>query len=323
VKRAAVISNDAIAEEGAQEFMGTGGSAVGAVLAGFFASAGASAGVLLGPVSLLVGGVGTGARCFDGRMRQPGSGQKRPRGFKEGQAIPAAARVAVPSSVPALLIAHTYDGSQKLSSILRAGLQRAKRGGSDARVELLSRVRSYGGGAFSEASFVRALLRVAGPSEGGLIGPGDFGDLQEVDVPAVVRREGSLAVTEAPWAAEAQDLGDAHGLGTGFVVAAVDSRGVFAGLCYRRVIDGLGIDEFDLEAPLLGAPVVRGVERLSPGSRLPAPAPVALVEHEGSSLVELVAAPAALRLDPSRPTLRLTRNSQTLGVEASRPTANA
>ncbi len=318
MKRAAVIANDPVAEEAAQDFLVSAGSAVGAALAGFFAAAGASSGVLLGPVSVLVAGVGTGARCFDGRMRQPGVGQKRPRGTKANEPIPEAARVAVPVSVPALMVAAAYDGGQKLTSILRAGIQRAKRSGSESRAELLSKVRSYGAGLFVEAGFVRGLLRVAGPSQGGLLGPGDFSAIPQLDVPAVERRVGEASFTEVPWAAEASTLGEAHGLGTGYVVAAVDVRGVFAAVAYRRVIDGLFIDEFELEAPLLASPTLRGVARVTPGAPLPAPAPLALVQRADSPVVELIASPGALCLDPAEPGLRLSRNAETLAVEGRR-----
>ena len=62
--RSGAIANDRVAEEAAQELLSSGGSAVGAVLSGFFAAAGGYAGVLLGPVSVLVGGVGIGMRGF-------------------------------------------------------------------------------------------------------------------------------------------------------------------------------------------------------------------------------------------------------------------
>ena len=69
--RALAISNDPIAEEAALAQLSQGGSAVGAVLAGFFAAAGGYSGVLLSPLTVLVAGIGTGGRAFDGRLRQP------------------------------------------------------------------------------------------------------------------------------------------------------------------------------------------------------------------------------------------------------------
>ncbi|MGC4065984.1 MAG: hypothetical protein QM784_15310 [Polyangiaceae bacterium] len=86
--RSCSLSNDIVAAEAADECLLAGGSAVAAVLCGFFAAAGAYSGVLLGPLSLLVAGVGSGARAFDGRLRQPGLGTKRPRGFRDEESHP-------------------------------------------------------------------------------------------------------------------------------------------------------------------------------------------------------------------------------------------
>ncbi len=172
--KAAAIANDPVAEEAAQDFLLAAGSATGAVLAGFFASAGAYSGVLLGPVSILVAGIGAGARAFDGRLRQPGLGTKRPRGFKSDEPIPDAARVAVPTSFVACLVAVAYEGNQKLSSITKSGISRAQRAGAESRAGVLKLIRSVGAGAISDTSFVRPMLRVAGLSQGGLLTPTDF-----------------------------------------------------------------------------------------------------------------------------------------------------
>src|SRR5687768_2202438 len=137
--RSAAIANDPVADEAAQEYLLSGGSAVGAVLSGFFAAAGAHSGVLLAPVSLLIAGIGAGARAFDGRLRQPGRGTKRPRGFKATDPIPDAARVSVPTGVAAVLVAHAYDSGQKLGSIMKAGISRAERVGAEGRAGLRRR----------------------------------------------------------------------------------------------------------------------------------------------------------------------------------------
>src|SRR4051812_9922053 len=125
--RALAISNDPLAEEAAQAQLAQGGSAVGAVLAGFFAAAGGYSGVLLSPLSILVAGIGTGGRAFDGRLRQPGLGTKRPRGFLPDEAIPIAARVAVPAGVAAAAVANAYDGAKSLGSMVKHGILRAER----------------------------------------------------------------------------------------------------------------------------------------------------------------------------------------------------
>lgn len=310
-RRAAAISNDSVAAEAANDFLTAGGSATGAVLSGFFASAGAYAGVLLGPLSILVGGVGVGARAFDGRLCQPGAGAKRPRGAKTDSEVADAARVAVPTSATAALVALAYDGNPSITTILRPGIQRAERAGAEGRVSVLKLIRSVGAGAFADRMFVRAMLRVAGPSQGGLLAPGDFGSVPEVDHEASVRKAGKIEYVEPPWAMEAEGV-DA-GLGVGYAVCAVDVRGVFAAAAFRRVGDGFSIEELELEAPLAASPVMRGVTRAAPGARLLAPAPIAFSRDASGQVVEVVAQPTAPRLDT--PTLVLRRSSATQEVE--------
>jgi hypothetical protein len=315
--RSAAIANDPVADEAAQEFLVSGGSAVGAVLSGYFAAAGAHSGVLLAPVSLLIAGVGTGARAFDGRLRQPGRGAKRPRGFRAGETIPAAARVAVPAGVGALLVAHAYDSSQRLTSIMKSGISRAERSGAEGRADLLRRIRAIGAGAVAEAAFVRPMLHVAGPSQGGLVTPSDFGAIGDIDQAAGERRLGGMTLSEPSWAGEWEEA-DAQELGIGCAVCAVDVRGVFAVLSYRRVVDGLVIDELDLEAPLVAVPVRRGVTRVAPGAPLAAPAPIAIVRDTTGAPSEVIAAPTAPRLDESALSgrmLRLRRSQATQEVQ--------
>jgi hypothetical protein len=320
--RSGAIANDAVAEQAAQEFLSLGGSAVGAVLSGFFAAAGAYAGVLLGPVSVLVGAVGSGVRAFDGRPRQPGMGVKRPRGFRSTEPIPDAARVAIPTAVAAVLVAHAYDGSQKLGGIIKAGTRQARRSGADSRAALLSRVRAAGAAALTEAEFARALMRVAGASQGGVITPADFGTVPEIDQVATPRTVGDVELLEPPWAAQPGEPAPGSDIGTGSAVCAVDVRGVFAALCYRRVHDGFPIDEVELEAPLCAAPVQRSVERVAPGSRLPIPAPIAIRVDRSRVPVEVLCAPRArvidemaLRTSP----WRLRRDPQTQAVQVVAP----
>jgi gamma-glutamyltranspeptidase/glutathione hydrolase len=317
--RAAAIANDPVAEEAAQDYLLSGGSAAGAALAGFFASAGAYSGVLLGPVSIVIAGVGSGARAFDGRLRQPGLGTKRPRGFKADEAIPEAARIAVPTSFVAALVAVAYEGSQKIGTIMKSGTSRAQRAGAEGRAAVLKLIRSVGAGAISDTSLVRPMLRVAGLSQGGLLTPTDFGAVPDVDREASNRKLDGGTLIEAPWAEEATDV-DPSELGIGCAVLAVDVRGVFAALSYRRLTDGFMLEDLELEAPLAAVPVQRGVTRIAPGARLPAPAPIA-IRKSGEALVEVLAAPAATRLqkgDVAAPPLSLTRDPKTLEVTAAR-----
>lgn len=318
--RSVAIANDPLVEEAAQDFLLSGGSAVGAVLCGFFAAAGAYAGVLLGPLSLLVAGAGAGGRAFDGRLRQPGLGTKRPRGFQAGEEIPDAARVAVPTAVAAALVAHAYEGSPKLAGIMKPGISRAERSGAEGRANLLRRIRSVGAGALSEPGFVRAMLSSAGPSQGGLLTPTDFGAIPDLDQPAVEAEVEGARLIEPSWAREAQDE---TALGSGAAVLAVDARGTFAALSYRRTVDGFPLEDLDLEAPLLAVPVMRGVTRVSPGARLPTAAPIAVRRDASGNAVEVLASPGALRLQGEalqQPGLRVSRHPETLEASAARRT---
>ena len=291
--RALAISNDPIAEEAAIAQLGQGGSAVGAVLAGFFAAAGGYSGVLLSPLTILVAGIGTGGRAFDGRLRQPGLGTKRPRGFLPEETVPAAARVAVPAAIAAAAVANAYDGAKSLGSLIKHGILRAERAGADARAEVLGRVRSAGQVAFSEQSFTRPFLRLAGPSEGGLVTPADFLNVTEIDHAATTRHIAGSDFLEPPWTDTTLDKPMPAELGIGAVVCAVDVRGVFAAVAYFRPSDGLEIDDLALLAPFVAVPTQRGVPRQTPGSPLPAPAPIAVRCNAEGVPVEVLAEPGA------------------------------
>jgi gamma-glutamyltranspeptidase/glutathione hydrolase len=299
--RALAISNDPIAEEAAVAQLGQGGSAVGAVLAGFFAAAGGYSGVLLSPLTILVAGIGTGGRAFDGRLRQPGLGTKRPRGFLPEEAIPTAARIAIPGSVAAAAVANAYDGAKSLGSLVKHGILRAERAGADGRAEVLGRVRSLGQGAFAEQSFSRPFLRLAGPSEGGLVTPSDLTNITNIDHAATTRHVAGSDFLEPPWSETSLAEPLPPELGIGAVVCAVDVRGVFAAVSYFRPSDGLEIDDLALLAPYVAVPTQRGVPRQTPGSPLPAPAPIAVRCNEGGVPVEVCAEPGACALSFGNP----------------------
>lgn len=317
--RALAISNDPLAEEAAQAQLAQGGSAVGAVLAGFFAAAGGYSGVLLSPLTVLVSGIGKGGRAFDGRLRQPGLGTKRPRGFLADEAVPIAARVAVPAGVAAAAVANAYDGGKSLGSLVKHGILRAERAGADARVEVLARIRSVGQTALSEQAFMRPFLRLAGPSEGGLVTPSDFGGVTEIDHAASVRHVAGSDFLEPPWA-EAWSPGPLPPeLGIGAVVCAVDVRGVFAAAAYFRPSDGLELDDLALLAPLVAVPTQRGVPRQTPGSALPAPAPIAVRCNADGVPVEVCAEPGACGINfEAAARLSLSRDPVTREVQSHR-----
>jgi hypothetical protein len=164
--RALARSNDPICEAAAAEELAKGTSAIDSVLAGYFAAAGAYPGVLLGPVTLLLGGTGTGDRAFDGRVRQPGKNATLP-----GEEPPAASRVGVPCSVPALAVAVGYGAQATLRRLVQPGVALARERGAEQRAAVLSRVGEVGALAFSEPELSRAMVRAFGAPNGGLVTP--------------------------------------------------------------------------------------------------------------------------------------------------------
>jgi gamma-glutamyltranspeptidase/glutathione hydrolase len=270
-------------------------------------------------LTILVAGIGTGGRAFDGRLRQPGLGTKRPRGFLADEAIPAAARIAVPGSIAAAAVANAYDGAKSLGSLVKHGILRAERAGADGRAEVLGRVRSAGQVAFSEQAFTRPFLRLAGPSEGGLVTPADFANVTDIDHAASTRHVAGSDFLEAPWAEASSTEPLPAELGIGAVVCAVDVRGVFAAVSYFRPSDGLEIEDLALLAPYVAVPTQRGVPRQAPGSSLPAPAPIAVRCNEGGVPVEVCAEPGARALNfGSPPRLSITRDPVSREVTSQR-----
>ena len=274
----AAAGSDSTATEAARAFLDAGGDALGAVVAGFFASAGESPGVLFGAVGLIVAQVGMGIRAFDGRQRQPGLGQRRARGLAPGDAVPTAARVAVPGGIAALLVALRYGRNASLPRILATGIGLAKKAGCERRAEVLDAVARLGPSALASAAIARPLIHLAGPSEGGALGLSDLEFIPELDQPA----RAAAGVRTPPWADErldTQHLPDSewqeqalrqHGL------CANDASGGLAALCYDNAISGLRIDALELVLPLAAAPVRRGLPRVAPGRFLPAPTPLSI-----------------------------------------------
>jgi gamma-glutamyltranspeptidase/glutathione hydrolase len=296
-RSATAVSSDTTARDAAQAYLDAGGEAVGAVVAGFFAAAGESPGVLLGPVGLIVAQVGMGVRAFDGRQRQPGLGQRRARGIAAGEAVPTAARVAVPGAIPALLVALRYGRSVALSKIVSTGIGLAKKAGCERRAEALDAIERLGAAALGSAGIARPLIHLAGPSEGGGLGLSDLEFIPELDQPARV----SAALRSPPWADERLDSSQVsdmdwhdqalrqHGIG------ASDGAGGLAALCYDNALAGLRVDELELVSPLNAVPVRRGLPRVMPGRFLPAPTPISIEIGEGdvpfSATIALVERP--------------------------------
>jgi hypothetical protein len=306
--RALARSNDPVCEAAAGDELAKGGTAIDAVVAGYFAAAGAYPGVLLGPLTLLLGGTGSGDRAFDGRVRQPGKNAKRPRGTLPGEEPPQASRVGVPCAVPALAVALGYGAQATLRRLVQAGVAQARERGAERRAAVLTRVGEVGALAFSEPELSRALVRAFGAPNGGLLTPADFTPAEGLDVPAT--RAGERLA--APWATEATSA-FVHG----GAVSAIDVNGMFVAAAFERMPDALFVDELELSAPLLAVPTLRGVPRLAPGAAIPAAAPLWIDYDAAGSAQELWTAPSArsvLEHDVRR--LGIRRHSATRTVEA-------
>lgn len=310
--RALARSSDPVCEAVAAEEIARGTTALDAVLAGYFAAAGAYSGVLLGPVTLLLGGTGTGDRAFDGRVRQPGKNAKRPRGTLPGEEPPRTARVGVPYSVPALAVAASYGASASLTRLVQPGVALARERGAERRAAVLTRVGEVGALAFSEPELSRALVRAFGAPNGGLVTPGDFAKPSGLDVPAVRGEVAGGPALTAPWADES-----ASAFARGACVSAVDINGMFVTAVFECQPDALYVDELELSAPLLAQPTLRGVPRVAPGAALPAPAPIWITYDAEGSAHTLWAAPGAREVaEAETRRLGIRRNGTARTVEA-------
>lgn len=272
------VGSDAAARDAAQAYLDAGGDAVGAVVSGFFAAAGESPGVLFGATGLIVAQVGMGVRAFDGRQRQPGLGQRRARGLAPGDAVPDAARVAVPGGIAALLVALRYGRSAALSKIVSTGIGLAKKAGAEQRAEALDAIGRLGPAALAAPRIARPLIHLAGPSEGGALGLSDLESIPELDQPA----RASVGLRTPPWVDERLEAAlvpdsewQAQALRQQGLCAS-DASGGLAALCYDDAITGLHVDALELVLPLHAVPVRRGLPRVPPGRFLPAPTPLSI-----------------------------------------------
>jgi gamma-glutamyltranspeptidase/glutathione hydrolase len=309
--RALSRSNDPACEAAAAEQLARGGSALDAVLAGYFAAAGAYSGVLLGPVSLLLGGIGSGERAFDGRVRQPGRNAKRPRGVPEGVEPPPAARVGVPYSVPALAVALGYGAGSALARLVQPGVVLAREQGAARRAAVLTRVGEVGALCFAEPELSLALVRAFGAPNGGLLTPADFAAPGGLDEAASELSQAGQPLLSVPWAAEAQ-----RPFTRGVGVCAIDINGLVAAAVFEAQPEASYVEELELSAPLWAVPTLRGVPRVTPGTALPAAAPLWITRTAGAA-TELWIAPDATRPgEPGARRLGLRRASGARTIEA-------
>jgi gamma-glutamyltranspeptidase/glutathione hydrolase len=283
--RAAVASSpdvEAVAEELLKR-----GNAIDAVVAGVFAACAASPSVLLGPVQILMGGAGAGLHAIDGRVRQPGIGAPRPRGFQQGEAVPDAARVGVPWLPAALASAMAAAGTATFAQVTAPAVALAK---GTPREAVLARFAQRGARALEERPLGAELLALAGRPSGGLLTADDLASARpevspatKIEIERAKTSTGALGrvVVTLPWAhvegrapvppSSPVDAGWAR------AVVAVDRHGSFAAACWDESPEGLTIGELGLRAPFFAEPVMRGATRIRPGEPRPAAAPVAFV----------------------------------------------
>lgn len=275
-RRRASAASQGVAADVAAEALARG-NAVDAVAAAVLSAAAESPSVLLGPVQILVGGAGAGLRAIDGRNLQPGVGQPRPRGFREGDVVPPAARVATPALPAALAAALALGAGATLARALGPAIEIA-RAKSKERAATLRRLSRRGAGAMGESAIRDELLAAAGRVAGGVLGEGDFDAVLPQVASARLRERGALEIASVPWCEGAN--GSAVE-----IVAAADARGLVAVASYEIAPEGLSIDALGLVAPFAAEPVRRGETRVRPGSPRPAAAPIALALRE--AVVEL------------------------------------
>jgi hypothetical protein len=255
--RVQALATTELAQEAARTALQDGATALGAVLTGFFVEAGQSPGVLFGPVSLLVGGLGSGVFAYDGRHRQPGLEAKRPRGFEQGEEIPPAARVAAPGSVHAAALACAFHPGTTILSCVRPGVSQAKQAGKKGRAELLELVATKAATALTDPRVRRAFTSLFGTVEGGLITPADLAAREDVQAKALTFDDSY----RTPWGQTEE--GSA---GAGHAIVAGDSKGLFAALSYGELTSGLELAPFETTVPMTAEPVRRGVTRVPPGT---------------------------------------------------------
>ena len=216
--RAAVASSPEV--EAAAEELLRKGNAVDAVVAGVFAACALAPGVLLGPVQILIGGGGVGLRALDGRVRQPGIGAPRPRGFREGEDVPDAARVGVPWLPATLSVAVATAGTATFAQVMAPALALAK---GSPRLEVLAKISSRGPRAVEERPLGAELLALAGRPSGGLLTSDDLSSQRPEVHPAV--RHALRGAGQASRGAARDDAGPAS---RGRAVAAAVRRSAAA-----------------------------------------------------------------------------------------------
>jgi gamma-glutamyltranspeptidase/glutathione hydrolase len=291
--RPLIVASHPAAQDGGEQLSADGGSAMDALIGAFLAAAASDEAVMFAPVIGLVAGVGAGARSIDGRGCQPGAGAKRPRGLLADDPIPVAARAAVPRSLAALALLHAYGGTRTLRVLARPALAIAKSRGADALQRFIASFIHHGPATLVESQVSRALCAAAGGAAGGLLGEADLRRARPGDDEALSTRHGDLELTSVPWAESPRHERPAQ------VIVAADGRGLVGALAYCPDPDGVLVPELGVRLAGDATPVMRGVPRVTPGTPLAAPCPIAILSRPTDGWFAAFGAAGAPRLDES------------------------
>lgn len=283
----AITASDPIVAEQAGALLATG--AIETVLAGALVAAAREPSVLFGPLQIIVGGAGMGLLAVDGRVRQPGRGVERPRGFRPEDEIPEAAYVGAPSFVSAVFAALAMSGNDATRATFGPAITAGK-AVSKERAAFLDRISRRGPQALADADVAGELVAAAGRIAGGLLSTEDLATPTPSIEKCSVDSRDDREIAIAPWAANASGSGARVE-----VVVAADARGRIAAACYEVATDAVPLGVFDLSAPKHAAPVLRGQERVRPGDALAAPAPLAI--FQGKSGWEAIVGASDLTLE--------------------------
>jgi hypothetical protein len=276
IRAAASTASSVAARAAAAAIIEAGGTAVDAVIAGFFAAAGERPGVLLAPAVALVAGTGAGARAYDGRSAQPGLGSARPRGFVADAVVPGAAFAAAPRTIAMLVLLHGHRGRTSLSVLARDGVAAAEAQGEKSRAGLIRRIGASGVLALRAPEIARPLLAAGGSVAGGLLTERDLEEARPAETDAVTTAlaSGANAFT-SPWAPPEASAAGAE------AIVACDGRGIVAAIAYAPSSAGILVPELAITLAGDAVPVLRGVTRVAPGTPLAASAPIAILGRKG------------------------------------------
>lgn len=277
--RSSVASTSAEAREAAAGALAEGGNAFDAVVAGFFAAAGAHPAPLLSPLVLAIAGAGQRPTFFDGRSREPGLGVVRPTRHRDARSTPELARLAVPAAPVTLAVALASAGTRRLPQLAAFGVKAARRERASERARAIEAVGRAGGLALQERWFLQELAERAPRIEGALLGPDDLAQVRPgVETLETYEALGRGLVYRPAWAGDrsegAPEPADRRAL------AAVDSRGSLALALWHEGPQGFAFFDGQLTLPPLATPVVSGVARARPGAPVPTPAPLAFLSGQ-------------------------------------------